>query len=597
MALSRLPFLLLIYLKPHRKKVIFSAALLLAANSATLLGPLLFKEIVDHLDHSGTEWLGVTDILWLLLAAYAVARFSVALLSELRELIFAPAIRGVLQTVQENLYEHLLSLPMSYHRTRETGALTQIMRQGVAGLQAITSHAVYSVIPTVLELTLGIVLLAWRYPLPIAGSVALGVLLYLLYTRPMTRVLATQRQHINQLDAKAHQMGYEMLLHVELVQSTEGQSHELSRLRGVFDEHRKALLRSARWTSLLNLGQQGIMIACTTSSLALAIAGHRNGDLSTGDVVLVLALVIQAFTPLSILGGVYQEIRHALVDLEAVMKMLIERNAEHLQSKCASCTKTAPPSPRTAVRGQTPPGIILKDIGAYLDHNLGLTNVSLNIPAGKLTAIVGPSGSGKTTLARLICGQIKPDQGQLRFAMTAAEPIDESSVHSLVGVMPSAIPLFSISIEANIRYPTSTGLPTNGSPDFTLATERAGLHEWVNTLPDGYATLLEESGGSLSAGEKQRIGLARLLLRATPIMILDEPTSALDPDMDRRVLNALYECRGKHTIIVIAHRLSSITQADLIAVMDAGRLVDHGTHDELLARCPLYQRMWKAQLF
>ena len=514
----------------------------------------------------------------------------------MREFVFAPAIRSVLQKVQEDLYQHLLLLPMSYHRTRETGSLTQIMRQGLGGLQAITSHAVYSVIPTVLELTLGIGLLAWRYPWPIAGSVGLGVLLYLSFTRPMTRMLSFQRQRINQLDAQAHQMGYEMLLNVELVQSSEGLRHEMGRLRRVLDDHRQAVLRSARWTSLLNLGQQGIMITCTSGALVLAIACHRDGTMSTGDVVLVLSLVIQAFTPLNILGGVYQEIRHALVDLDAVLNMLSERREINSQSRPDFNENAAPPSQGAPEPRPVPPTIVLKDIAIRLDENMALSEVSLVIPAGTLTAIVGPSGSGKTTMARLISGQIKPDKGRLHFDTKATDTLDEAQLRCQVGVMPATTPLFSVTIEDNICYPKNNGLPVMGTSRFKSATTSAGLDEWVNTLPAGYATLIEESGGNLSAGEKQRIGLARLLLRAPPVMILDEPTSALDPDMDQRVIKTLYDLRQKHTIVVIAHRLSSITKADLIVVMDAGRLVDQGRHDELLARCPLYQRMWKAQL-
>lgn len=589
-------FFIIKYLKPYSGRVFIALVLLLMANAVTLIGPLVFKEIIDHLDHGAVGEIGISKIFIFLLIAYSVARFGVALLTELRELVFVPVARGVLQNVQIDLYRHLLSLPLTYHRRRETGAMTHAMHRGLSGLQAITSYAVYSILPTILELIFGIGLLAWQYPWQIAASVALGVSLYLLYTRPMTSVMAAQRQKINRLDAQAHQIGYEMLLNVELIQSTNGWRHESNRLQAVLDAHRDALLRSAKWSSLLNLGQQFIMIACTSGALFLAIMGHRNQTMSTGDVVLVLALVIQAFTPLNTLGGVYQEIRHALIDLQTVLEILSRGGHEHrLIPMDEVASRLAPPDGRPS-SGHTPPSVKLEGVSVKFDDGTGLADLTLEIPSGHFMTIVGPSGSGKSTLARVICGQIKPDAGQLQFHGMSSIELNDSNRHKWIGVMPSSPPLFSVSIEANIRYPMDVAVSSHQSPEFIKATQSAGLHEWVNSLPYGYSTILEESGGNLSDGEKQRIGLARLFLRAPPVMIFDEPTSALDPEMDQRVMRTLQGLSGRHTIIVIAHRLRSIVQSDLIAVMEAGKLVDHGTHDELLKRCALYQRMWKAQL-
>lgn len=584
------------YLKPYATRVFVTFILLLTANAVTLIGPLVFKEIIDQLDHGLAGDMGISKALVLLLFSYALARFGVAVLTEVRELVFVPVARAVLQHVQIDLYRHLLSLPLAYHRKRETGAVTQAMQQGLRGLQAITSYTIYSILPTVSELIFGIGLLAWQYPWPIAAVVAVGVFLYLLYTQPMTRRLAAQRLRINQLDAKAHQIGYEMLLNVELVQSANGWHRESNRLQEVLDGHRLALLGSARWSSVLNLGQQFIMIACTSGALLLAIWGHRSQVMSTGDVVLVMALVIQAFTPLNTLGGVYQEIRHALVDLQTVLKMLSEPSLNQASRPTQPVDAGLVPTSAARVEPKAPPGIKLEGVSAMFDDGPGLTGLNLEVPSGHWVAIVGPSGSGKTTLTRLICGQIKPDAGRLEFHGPAPIELNDTNRHEWVGMMPSMPPLFSVSIEANIRYPMDVPAPLQQSPEFIRASQSAGLHEWVSSLPFGYATILEESGGSLSAGEKQRIGLARLFLRAPPVMVFDEPTSALDPEMDQKIMQSIQGMSGAHTVIVIAHRLRSIVQADSIVVMEGGKMIDHGTHEDLLKRCPLYQRMWSAQL-
>jgi len=584
------------YLRPHWRRTAVAAVCLVVANAATLTGPVLIKEIVDRLDPPELALAGLSGGLLLLLVAYAVARLSVALLTEFRELVFIPVTRTVIQRVQQDLHRHLLRLPMSFHRSRETGALSQTVRQGLGGLQSLVSHALYSVIPTALELSLGVGLLAWCYPWPIAATVSAGVAVYIVFTRPVARVLANQRTEINRLDARAHQIEFEMLMNVELVQTLAGEDRESRRLQSVLDAHRMLILRSARWTSVLNLGQQTIMIVCTTTALFLAIDAHRAGLMTVGDVVLVLSLVIQAFTPLSILGGVYQEIRHALVDLSAVVDLM-----PHPASGPRS---EIPPRPLRQEVGSAlsggedpgkPPAISLRGVGIALGDGAALRSVSLDMPAGSLTAIVGPSGSGKTTLARLIAGQVQPDIGILTIGDSPVDTIKHDAMCLLVGIMPSTTSLFTDSIEANIRYPEAVPARTGTDPALLDAARRAGLHDWVSSLPDGYATELEESGGALSAGEKQRIGIARMLLRAPPVLLFDEPTSALDTDADRRVMDSLLALRGRHTIVVIAHRLSSVIRADRIAVMADGRIIDAGTHDELVARCALYQRLWAAQ--
>lgn len=571
------------YVAPYWGRVCIAAACLLSANAATLVGPVILKHLVDRLEPTG---LAAHAWVWpwvMLVPAYGLARLSVALITEFRELVFVPVTQGVIQRVKMDVHRSLLERPLQYHWERQTGALAQGLAKGVGALQALVSHTLYAVAPTALELAFGIGLLGWQYPWPIAATVLGATIAFLALTRPLTTVLATQRARINELDAQAHQISFEMLMNVELVQSRAGLPRELARLQEVLDQHRREIIRSARWSTLLNLGQQFIMVGCATGVLALCVSYQRAGILSVGDLVLILTLVIQAFTPLSALGGVYQEVRHALVDFRSVVPLLAEG--------ALSASLGPPASPSTIACSA--PAIHLHEVSVNFGPSGGLHEVDLEIAAGQWVAIVGPSGSGKTTLTRVLMRQIAPSGGEVRFDTQSIRDIPESQWTSMAGILPAVVPLFADTLAANITYPQKAeAIP---APVLAQVIERAGLDAWVASLPLALASPIGELGGKLSAGERQRVGFARLLLQEPALMILDEPTSALDPRADRDLMAELARLRGRHTIVVVAHRLASVVGADQIIVMEAGRVLGQGTHHDLILRCPLYARMWEAQ--
>jgi ATP-binding cassette subfamily B protein len=567
--------MLLPYLWEYRWRVSLALAFLVAAKLANVAVPLVLKEVVDGLDPT----LAVLAVPAALLAAYGILRFSTTLFAELRDVIFVRVVQRAIRRVALGVFRHLHELSLRFHLERQTGGMTRDIERGTRGISSLLSYMIFSIIPVILEFALvAAVLLAkfdWRFAAITFGAVAV----YLTYTFLVSEWRIAIRKRANELDSKANTRAIDSLLNYETVKYFGNEEFEARRYDDSLMRYESAATTSEASLGLLNIGQSLIIAVAVTALMFLVAEGVASRALTLGDLVLVNGLLIQLYIPLNFLGMVYREIKQSLADMERMFRLL----GENLE------VRDKPGAPALAAGTAS---VEFRDVDfSYEPARRILHGVSFQIPAGRRVAVVGHSGSGKSTLARLLYRFYDAGGGAIRVNGVDIRDVTQQSLRAAIGIVPQDTVLFNDTILYNIRY----GRPEASAAEVIAAARAAHIHDFIESLPLKYESTVGERGLKLSGGEKQRVAIARAILKDPAILIFDEATSALDSKSERAIQAELERIARGRTALVIAHRLSTVMDADQILVLDHGRIVERGTHGELLAAQGEYARMWALQ--
>ncbi len=570
---------LLPYLWRYRWRVGIALGFLVAAKVANVGVPLLLKELVDALSIKPGDAAALLVVPAGLIVAYGALRLSTSLFTELRELIFAKATEGTARSISLAVFRHLHALSLRFHLERQTGGMTRDIERGTRAVHSLISYSLYSIVPTLIEVVLVLSLLAVKFDAWFAWITIAALALYILFTISVTEWRTKFRRQMNELDSTAHTRAIDSLLNYETVKYFNNEEFEAKRYDENLERLRRAALKSQSTLSLLNTGQQLIIATALVLMLWRATQGVVDGRMTLGDLVMVNAFMIQLYIPLNFLGAIYREIKQALTDLDK-MFTLLERERE-----IADAPGAAPLAVRDgAVRFE---GVSF----AYDPARPILHDVSFEIPAGRTVAVVGPSGAGKSTLARLLYRFYDVNGGRITIDGQDLRAVTQASLRQAIGIVPQDTVLFNDTVEYNIAY----GRPGATRDEVEAAAKAAHIHAFIAATPKGYDTMVGERGLKLSGGEKQRVAIARTLLKNPPVLIFDEATSALDSANERAIQAELKSVSQGKTALVIAHRLSTVVDAHEIVVLEAGRVVERGPHAELLARGGRYAEMWRLQ--
>ena len=571
---------LLPYLWAYKGRVLFALACLVAAKLATVSVPILLKEIVDRLAPAAQSAASMLVVPLVLVVAYGLLRLSTSLFTELREFFFVNVTQAAMRTLALKTFRHLHSLSLRYHLERRTGAVTREIDQGIRGISSLISFTLYSILPTLIEIGLVVAYLVWNYEAWFAAIVGVSLTVYIVFTVLVTNWRTVVRRRWNELETKAHSRAVDSLLNFETVKYFGNEDYEARRYDETLAASQRTAVMSQQSLNVLNAGQQVIIAIALTLILWRAAVGVVDGRMTIGDLVLVNAFMIQLYIPLNFLGVIYREIKQALTDMDR-MFALLEHNRE---------IADAPDARPLVVRGAE---VRFENVDfAYDARRQVLRNVDFTIPGGTTTAVVGATGSGKSTLARLLFRFYEVGSGAVVIDGQDVRAVTQESLRAAIGIVPQDTVLFNDTIEYNIAY----GRPGAGRKEVESAARAAHIHDFIESLPDGYATLVGERGLKLSGGEKQRVAIARTLLKDPAILVFDEATSALDSRTERVIQDELEGIARSRTTLVIAHRLSTVVHADQILVMDHGSIVERGSHAELLARGGVYAAMWEIQI-
>ena len=568
------------YLWRYKWRVLAALAFMVAAKAANVSVPLLLKELVDSLSLQPGSPQTLLVVPVALLLGYGALRLSTSLFTELRELVFAKATHGTARTIALETFQHLHALSLRFHLERQTGGMTRDVERGVRGIESLISYSLYSIIPTLIEVVLVLTILAVKFDIWFAGITITALVLYIAFTVTVTEWRTQFRKQANEFDSAAHSKAIDSLLNYETVKYFNNEGFEANRYDESLEKLRKARLKSQTTLMLLNTGQQIIIAVGLVAMLWRATQGVVEGRLTIGDFVMVNAFMIQLYIPLNFLGVIYREIKQSLTDLDK-MFVLMQKEREIADLPTAA-----------AIKIEASPTVQFDNVSfAYEADRPILHNVSFNIPAGKTVAVVGPSGSGKSTIARLLYRFYDVQQGAIRIAGQDIKQVTQASVRRAIGIVPQDTVLFNDTVEYNIAY----GKPGSTRAEVEAAAQAAHIHSFISATPKGYATMVGERGLKLSGGEKQRVAIARTLLKNPPILIFDEATSALDSANERAIQAELQSVSSGKTTLVIAHRLSTVVDAHEILVLDAGRILERGSHAQLLAMQGRYAHMWALQ--
>ena len=580
------------YLWTYKWRVIVALAFMVGAKLTNVGVPLLLKNLVDTMSYKPGDPAAVLVVPVSLLFAYGALRLSTTLLTELRELVFAKATQGAARSIALQTFEHLHALSLRFHLERQTGGMTRDIERGVRGIESLISYSLFSIVPTLLEVALVLSILAVKFDVWFAWITIAALVLYITFTVVVTEWRTKFRREANEFDSAAHSKAVDSLLNYETVKYFNNEGFEARRYDESLERLRLARLKSQTTLSILNTGQQLIIAVGLVAMLWRATQGVVDGRMTLGDLVMVNAFMIQLYIPLNFLGVIYREIKQSLTDLEK-MFTLMERERE---------IADVPGAPALKLSGDTP--LVFENVSFSYDPgspgNPGagraiLHNISFEVPAGKTVAVVGPSGAGKSTLARLLFRfydvSNPREGGRILIAGQDIKQVTQASVRQAIGIVPQDTVLFNDTVEYNIAY----GKPGATHAQVEEAAASAHIHTFINATPKGYATMVGERGLKLSGGEKQRVAIARTLLKNPPILIFDEATSALDSANERANQAELQSVARNKTTLVIAHRLSTVVDAHEILVMDAGRIVERGNHAALLAAQGRYAEMWALQ--
>jgi ATP-binding cassette, subfamily B, heavy metal transporter len=571
---------LLPYLWTYKWRVLAALVLMVGAKVANVGVPVLLKHVVDALDIRPGNPQALLVVPVGLLLAYGGLRLLTSVFGELRELVFSKATQGAARAIALQTFEHLHAMSLRFHLERQTGGMTRDIERGVKGVESLISYSLYSIVPTLIELALVLGILAVQFDIWFAIITIVALTVYITFTVVVTQWRTHFRREANLIDSAAHNKAIDSLLNYETVKYFNNEGFEAQRYDGDLEKLRRSRLKSQSSLSLLNSGQQLIIAVALVAMLWRATQGVVDGRLSLGDLVMINAFMIQLYIPLNFLGTLYREIKQSLTDLDR-MFVLMDQQRE---------VADAPAAQPLALQAE--PELRFDDVHfAYHPDRPILQGLSFVVPAGKTVAVVGPSGAGKSTLARLIFRFYNVQSGAIRIAGQDIRDLTQDSLRRAIGIVPQDTVLFNDTVAYNIAY----GRPGASQEEIVQAAQAARIHAMIAASPEGYATRVGERGLKLSGGEKQRVAIARTLLKNPPILIFDEATSALDSANERAIQQELQKAAQGKTTLVIAHRLSTVVDAHEILVMDAGRIVERGTHTQLLALGARYASMWALQ--
>jgi len=571
------------YLWAYKWRVVVALSLMVGAKLANVGVPLLLKTLVDTMSPQPGAVAAVMVVPVALLVGYAALRLSTSLFAELRDLVFAKATEGAARSISLEVFRHLHSMSLRFHLDRQTGGMTRDIERGTRAVHSLVSFSLYSIIPTLIEVGLVLTLLAVKFDVWFAGITLIALALYIAFTISMTEWRTQFRKRMNELDSKAHTRAIDSLLNFETVKYFNNEEFEALRYDDNLERYRLAALKSQRTLSILNAGQQFIIASGLVAMLWRATQGVVDGRMTLGDLVMVNAFMIQIYIPLNFLGAIYRELKQNLADLEK-MFVLLGREQEIADAPDAHALLLAQGADSAAVR--------FEHVGfAYEPARTILHDISFDIPPGKTVAVVGPSGSGKSTLARLLYRFYDVQQGSISVAGQDIRTLTQASLRAAIGIVPQDTVLFNDTVQYNIAY----GRPGSSLEEVQAAARAAHIDAFIVSTPAGYDTMVGERGLKLSGGEKQRVAIARTLLKNPPILIFDEATSALDSANERAIQAELARVAHNKTTLVIAHRLSTVVDAHMILVMDAGRIIERGKHAELMQANGRYAQMWALQ--
>ena len=574
---------LLPYLLEYRFRVILALSCLIAAKFANLGIPILMKELIDSLDVKTDSPQALLVVPVGIIIAYGLLRISASLFAELREALFARVTQNAVRKVALQVFEHLHSLALSFHLARQTGGVSRDIERGTRGIQSLISYSLYSILPTLIEFCLVLGYFAYSYDIWFAAITLVALVLYIIFTIVVTEWRTHYRRTMNDMDSKANQKAIDSLLNFETVKYFGNEAFEARRYDENLLRYQSAAVKSQKTLAFLNLGQQIIIAIGLMLILWRATLGVVNGTMTLGDLVLVNTLMIQLYIPLNFLGVIYREIKQSLTDMDRMFSLL------NTDKEIADSPNAHPLHIENQGHG---PDVRFEHVSFHYDAKREiLQDVSFNIPAGTITAVVGQSGAGKSTLARLLFRFYDVQSGKIVIDGQNIQEVTQASLRKAIGIVPQDTVLFNDTIGYNIAY----GDPSASIEEVQEAARAAQIDGFIKRLPDGYDTQVGERGLKLSGGEKQRVAIARTLLKKPAMLIFDEATSALDSKTERAFQEELLSLAKNRTTLIIAHRLSTITHADQILVMDHGQIVERGTHLELLASKGRYDEMWQMQ--
>ena len=568
------------YLWQYKWRVMAALAFMVGAKVANVSVPVLLKHLIDDMSIKPGDVQAVLVVPVALLVGYGLLRLSVSAFTELRELVFAKATQGAARQIALETFQHLHGLSLRFHLERQTGGMTRDIERGVRGIESLISYSLYSIVPTLIEVALVLSILAVQFDVWFAGITLSALLVYIIFTVWVTEWRTQYRRQANEFDSAAHTKAVDSLLNYETVKYFNNEGFEAKRYDKSLEQLRRARLKAQTSLSLLNTGQQLIIAIALVGMLWRATEGVVAGRMTLGDLVMINAFMIQLYIPLNFLGVLYREIKQSLTDLDRMFSLLEKErevadlpHAQPLQMQGSPCVRFE------------------NVVFAYEPARPILHGISFDIPAGKTVAVVGPSGSGKSTLARLLFRFYDVGAGRITIDGQDIKQVTQASVRKALGIVPQDTVLFNDTVRYNIAY----GRTDATEAEVEQAAKAAHIHDFISATPKGYSTMVGERGLKLSGGEKQRVAIARTMLKNPPIVIFDEATSALDSANERAIQAELQSAAHNKTTLVIAHRLSTVVDAHEILVLDAGRIVERGSHAALLAMNGRYAEMWALQ--
>jgi len=567
------------FLWSYKGRVLFALMSLVFAKFATVGIPLVLKEIVDELDAALSDSNMLATLPLMLLLAYGALRLANVLFNELRDAVFARVRYRAMRDISIKVVRHLYNLSLAFHLDRHTGGISRDLERGTRSLSSILNYLTFNIIPTLLEFVLVAIILFSQYDAHFALITFGTVVIYLIYTMAVTEWRMHFRHEMNAHDSQANSQAVDGLINYETVKYFNNEQYELNRYNETLEKWEDAAVKSTSSMAMLNFGQGGIIAVGVTIVMIYAAQGVVDGSMSLGDLVLVNAMMLQLFIPLGFLGIIYRSMKHAMADMDLMFKLLDKvpeiqdaENAIDLTVKQAT--------------------VKFEHVNfAYHPDRQILHDVSFEIPTGKKLAIVGPSGAGKSTLARLLFRFYEVSDGKITIDGQDIKQATQTSLRQAIGIVPQDTVLFNNTIFHNIQY----ARPGATEAEVRHAARLANIADFIEALPDGYQTVVGERGLKLSGGEKQRVAISRVILKNPRVLVFDEATSSLDSHSEQVILQSLKDVAEAHTTLVIAHRLSTIVDADQILVMQQGRVVEQGTHQQLLEQQGLYANLWQIQ--